>query len=266
MKWFGKIVGRYRIHTLTLAFSCAGVLFASFCICDSSEWKNIIVGIGCSCFASALTAIFLERNDQKKAEAQKSKSGKLFFSSLHEELITFIQRLLWFLEKTEDPSFDWNMADEQYTSFEYTLHNSPGESVAEKISFKDAQQRIYQKVNGLIEGGTSNDRIKIKKVFAILSKSTQAIEQDVVSLKEHAFLLDTEEIMSMEESNGLVTRISEALAFLCLEEINYSEIIRIIVSVTEQLRQKYNFNSSLQITPHGRQCEISEIVSFFQKR
>ena len=172
---------------------------------------------------------------------------------------------MWFDQKLDDTNFDWSLPPEVYSTFEYTLKNSPGYFSAKRISFENAKEHLYQRYSTEeIAKRSTEEKMKTYKVFLILSKSVEGLKEDLSSIQKNALSLDIEQIMPLEDSTSLIRCISIACQLMDKKTVNYREIIRLMLSETEKIRMLCEFNEELSITPFPNQGYLSDVSKLIQ--
>lgn len=254
------IPGRYKIHAFVFIVSLSLVFFPNYSNPTPGKWTNAVTGVGCSGIASAITVFILDVYDQHKQKARLIKQRIRFFASLHEELTTLLQQLLWFGPKINDDSFDWSLQPEEYLTREYLSHSNSGYTVAERVSFEKAKSLLNKEYN--IESPAKSTPIEIdrmQKVISILSLHTNGLQEDLSTIQDKALSLDIEEIIPMDDSKALVNSIALALAFMNKKSIAPQGIIQILLTETEKIRTLCEFNANLQISLYPNQSYLSDL-------
>ncbi|MBQ7692575.1 MAG: hypothetical protein IJT29_03090 [Oscillospiraceae bacterium] len=247
-----------RIYIWTIVISI--LLLVPDCIWDCSL-LSILSSIGCSCIAAAIMAIFLENAAARKEQIRQGKARNIYFKQLENQLKMLLERVLWFDARMSENNFNWNLEPTIYSSFPFMVFMSKTYS-EETIPFKDAKIRLNE-----IEAKYTLDKQtlmtheqleKVQKMFQILAASSQYLLTEANNLKGNKVELDSENYISMEDTDQILFDISMGVGLMSTIGKNYGAAIASLVSAYEKIREIGCFTDDFRIGLHGS-IEITEL-------
>ena len=194
------------IYYATLIISLLFVILPLFCEKEKSSILSVFSGIGCSAMAAAVMALFLERADTVRAKKKKQLARHIFFRQFNDQISMLIERVIWFDERINDQSFNWNRRVEEYSSFGYMV-KADHQYKERDISFEEAVEMLKQlsKKYGKEEMLSCSDQEKmiIQRMFSIIAVSSQAFFTVAKGIKKDRLILAVEDYLSIEDNDRI---------------------------------------------------------------
>ena len=214
---------------------------------------NVASSIGCSGFAAAVMALFIELESKKKEKVRLEKVRSVYFRELNNQLTMIIERLLWLEQRLGDNDFDWDLADANYVSFRYMVEMSV-KYKSEQVSFEEAVERLNQignKYNYENMKNTSDDlKHRIQRMFLIVASSTNYMINEVRSINIDKILLDAENYISIDVNKKLMFNVSMIRSFMMIDT-NYKDAIAMLIDVASMIREIGGYSNDVSIGLHG---------------
>lgn len=247
-----------KIYFITILVSIPLFIPSLFCKCSYSNLQplyDVFLGIGCSGIAAAIMAIFLEYTNNRREQEKLKKAKSLYFKQIYDQLIMTIERILWFNERLQDTTFNWNLQDNDYSTFGYMT--AIGSKYPETLlAYDDAINKlknIGKKYN--IENITTvaeADKYKINRLFKIVSASCSYLLNEANTIKNNKLILDVEEYMSLDENKGIIFDISFFITLMSKPDKDYQAAVDSLISVTERIRKIGQYSKGdIRIGLHG---------------
>ena len=250
----------FKIYILTIVVSI--LLMLPACIWDYNI-LTMLSGIGCSGFAAAIMAIFIEYSTRKRELEKNQNARNQYFKDIYNQLTAMLERILWFYERIEDESFCWG-----YNAWEYYTKDFMLEVVNkhynnnQEISFDDALKRLEEIANNCSDDGfakmSEETKNKVEKMFLILSVGSSSLVSETNNIKENQLMLNFDNYLSMRDVKNLLNSISWAISQMEKPCKNYKEAILRLVNATKQIRSVGNYTNDIYIGLHGN-FKINEI-------
>lgn len=216
---------------------------------------GVFSGIGCSGFAAALMAIVLDYSNNRREQEKLKKAKSLYFKQIYDQLIMMIERILWFNERLQDTSFDWNLQDSNYSSFDYMV--GLGSRYPEtSLTYDDAINKlkyIGEKYNlDNVKSLTEQDKHKINRLFKIVSASCSYLLNEANTIKNNDLILDVEDYMSLDENKNIMFDIFLFITLMGKPDKNYQVAVDSLIKVTERIREIGQYpKGDVRIGLHG---------------
>ncbi len=247
-----------RIYFWTIVISV--LLLIPDCIWDCSL-LSIFSSIGCSCIAAAIMAIFLEDAADRKEQIRQDKAKNIYFRQLEIQLRMLLERVLWFDARMDENNFNWDQEPVVYSSFPFMVFMST-RYPEETIPFKDAQKRLHEtEVKYTLDKQalmTHEQLEKVQKMFQILAASSSYLLREANNLKGNKVELDSENYISMKDTDKILFDISMGVGLMSTIGKNYGAAIASLVSAYGKVREIGCFTDDFRIGLHGS-IEITEL-------
>ena len=254
-----------KIYITTLLGSL--LLFVPSLLCGSSYSNlrplyDVFSGIGCSGIAAAVMAIFLEYSSTRREQEKLKQAKSLYFRQIYDQLIMTIERILWFNERLQDASFNWNLHDSDYSTFHYmtgigSLYpqtSLPYDDAINKLKEIGVKYNI-DKIKIIAE----SDKYKIMRMFKIVSASCSYLLNEAITIKNNKLILGVEEYMSLDENSGVMFDISFFVGLMSNPYKNYQAAIDSLINVTERIRKLGQYpKGDIRVGLHGS-FSVSEL-------
>lgn len=226
---------------------------------------NVLSAIGCSALAAAIMALFLEGAGERREEEKKRKARRVYLQQLNNEITMMIERLLWFDERLEDPSFVWNHNESVYYSLPYMVsmnlrYKEKTISFEEAIGMLQVMKKKYCKEE--MAKYTSERELKIQRMFFIIAVSSVPLLEVANKIKNDKLILDVEELFELEINDAIIFDASWAVSLMIKNVNAYDVPIDSLKRLSQRIRNLGNYNNEIRIGLHGfvpmlSQAEIS---------
>lgn len=246
------------IYIITFIISLIMIIFSLLFTCS---FTNVLSGIGCSGFAAAIMAIFLERANDKRESEKITKAKALYFKRLYDQLIIAIERIIWFNERLKDDSFEWEYSDDVYSTMNYMAAMSekyPSYSLDydEAIKkLKDIGERYSLDNIKLLD---EKEAHKVNRLFQIVAAGSSYLLKEAKIINDNMLILDIEDYISIEENEKILNDISIAVGLMLKTDKNYKVAIVSLISAIETLRKIGKYTNGVDVGLHGS-ISLSEL-------
>lgn len=166
-----------------------------------------------------------------------------------------IERILWFNERLQDTSFNWDLQDSDYSTFGYMA--GMGLRYPETLlAYDDAINKlknIGMKYNiDNIKTIDDSDKRKINRLFQIVSASCSYLLNEAITIKNNKLILGIEDYMSIDENKGIMFDISFFITLMGKNDKNYQAAIDSLIKVTERIREIGQYpKGNIRVGLHG---------------
>ena len=241
-----------KIYIWTIVISI--VLMIPSCFFDCGV-VTLLSGIGCSGFAAAIMAIFLDISSFRREQERQQKAKSLFFNNINNQITMLIERVLWFNERIDDQGFDWTLDIPVYSTLQYMIFASQNYKSEGTITFDSAVEKLNEIGDNFdLEHQAhmpANKLGKVQKMFGILAYSCTYLLAEANSIKDNRLELDTEGYMTLEESEKLAFDVSFIVAIMGKPQKNYKAAISSLITIAKLVRSIGNYNDSIRLGLHG---------------
>lgn len=241
-----------KIYICTIVVSLVLMLPACFFNCGI---VSLLSGVGCSGFAAAIMAIFLDSASYKREQKRQQNAKTLFFKNINNQITMLIERVLWFNDRIEEPGFNWEYDVSTYSTLQYMIAASREYESAGTISFDNAVEKlniIGTNYDLDHQANMSPDELKrVQKMFSILAYSCSYLLSEVNSIKENRLALDVEGYMTLEQTETLAFETSFIVSIMAKPQKNYGAAITSLITIAKLIRAVGNYNDSIRLGLHG---------------
>lgn len=219
------------------------------------DFVTMLSSIGCSGIAASIMAIYIEINNSKREKKKLEQARKLYLRKINDQLSMLFGRILWFDERMSDDDFDWRLHPTEYCSLQFMAAASMEYPNKEKIPFEEAKTRlesIGQKYDLARQAKMSQEeRIKVQKMFAIISWSSINLINAAKEIGENKLALDINEYLSLQEIDSLISNINNGISFISQSGKNYSTSVKMLLQAAEIIRKAGNFTDEISLELQG---------------
>lgn len=214
---------------------------------------TILSGIGCSGFAAAIMAFFIENASLKKENERKAKAKSIYFKSLEDQLKMMLERILWF-DARLDEKFDWSQDSTTYSTFHFMVSASQ-QYPEQTISYEEADKRLEElktKYSLEQQSHMSPDKLaNTQKMFSIIAASSRYLLSEVNTVKDNMIPLDSEGFISLADTKQLLFDISLSVSLMNSPNKNYGLAIAQLTSSYKKVRSIGKYFDDIRIGLHG---------------
>lgn len=238
-------------YILSISLSLA-LIIPSFFI--SNPYLVILSNIGCSGMAAALMALFLERIIQKQQETSKDKARKAYFNQLHRELKNMLERIVWFDDRMNDSTFDWDKKPAEYSSLRYQLaaHTQYSDYSLTDQQFAERLKAIQIKYDLDNQKETPPaEKEKMNKMFVILAESGGDILRQIRMIEDNKLILDLQDYMSLDDIEALRFHITLSISLMGSREKNYGVAVLMLQLAYKKISGICGTDKSFKIDLNG---------------
>lgn len=234
-----------KFYIITLIISL--LLMMPSCFISDCGWVNLLSSIGCSGFAAAVMAIFLEKNMEKRKERFK----ETYFYPLFNELTQFLERILWMFEHQDDLLIDWNQEPEFYYSQNFILLNGLNSVEIPYLSYEEAIVKLEDIMKKYVPTkiyDLAPDEIeKLHKKLVILYYGSFQLCSFAKNIQDNSLFLDREGYISIEEVKRLCFDIDFGTKMLKKKGANYYIAISSILGAYQRIRKLCGYTDPIRI-------------------
>ena len=241
-----------KIYIATIFIS---IMLIASSLVYNTNFTTLLSSVGCSGFAAALMAIFLERSAIKREKKRQMNAKSLYFVDIYKQLTMLFERILWFDERMNDKEFNWDLPHSQYTSLKYMLAASSFYGNERNVTYKEALSllnKVGEKYTLEKQSAMPAEELeKVQKMFLIIAYSCNSLMFELNSIRDNKLILHNENYITLEKTNNLVFSITLAMGTMITPNKNYSVAIKELISAANTIRNTGGYTGGIRIGLHG---------------
>lgn len=239
------------IYFITLFVSLLLVVLPLFCEADVC---SILSSIGCSALAAAVMALFLERAEAIREIKKKQLSRNIYFRQFNSQITMLIERVIWFDERMDDQTFNWNYEEGKYSTLQYMVwadskYEERNMPFAEAVAILERLERKYSKEQMM--NCSPQEKDKIRKLFSIISVSSKAFVTSAIGIKDDKLILAVSDYLSISDNESIQFEVQLIMGTMLKKLDAYNNAISSLIRLAKKVREIGQFDNEIRIGLHG---------------
>lgn len=218
--------------------------------------ENVLDSIGCGCMTASIISIFMYKQQKSNEKSRNQVFLKNYLQKFYDEISMMMQRMIWFSERMDDETFEWNYALQEYSSLKYMLYSSqayPSYNVDIDELGEKAKSCSNKYSLPTVEAMSDTQLEKLHKMVQIIVSSSTGTLEQCKQLDNNKVVLDSEGLIPIETIEKNAANVGIAFTILCAKgKKNYGLAYSLIFQVLLSLRAIGGFTNDYSISLQGR--------------
>lgn len=219
------------------------------------QWREILRSIGLSIVASVVCGLMVDCAQKRNQTARARRYKTAYFSDLNRELRMLMGNLLWYVDRLQDASFNWNESPESYWKKSRLISLQDGISKHEiaPLDLEEVVSKLKVRFScDSVSKLSQHDYAKIVALFDIVMYAAVDLKKCLVDLHQQRLVLAYEDVYPLNESDKLIKQISMTYELCSMAKqyprFNYGLIIDSIAKALKMVESQSKTASPLQVT------------------